>query len=127
MTEYAVILLTPFDFEIIKQPASELVLEELQELVGGYIEPVPTPILHDISPDLLMIVDEEGKFREMNVMNPLASLLYGNPSDCIVGRAVIVTRFNEDPEADPDIYALPLEVAQSVASRLRKFEQALGY
>lgn len=57
-------------------------LEELQQAVGGYIE-----ILH-VEKGFLMVVNEQGKLKDLPV-NRLASLLYGNPFDHVVGNALV--------------------------------------
>lgn len=55
-------------------------LKNLQELVGGYIEPVR---LHDNG---VMLVDEDGLMKGLP-LNPMASVIAGTK---IVGTAVIV-------------------------------------
>lgn len=57
-------------------------LDELQRLVGGYIEFVQVPFPADA------FVNEEGKLKGLP-FNPLASALYASPSDNIVGTMVI--------------------------------------
>lgn len=61
-------------------------LQELQTLVGGYIEVVTTV------DGGLMVLDEEGKLKGKPV-NPVASALYVYGSrDRVVGEAILVTR-----------------------------------
>ena len=58
-------------------------LEELQKIVGGYIEIVK------VSNRQIMVVDNEGKLKGKPV-NLMASFLYGNPDDdAIVGDALV--------------------------------------
>lgn len=94
-------------------------LEDLQRCVGGYIEVVSVPFLEPLEPFLLMCLDEDGKFKEKPI-NDLASMLYNNPFDVIVGDVVLGTRFNEDPSAEPDIYALPEEMSEKVEGFLKR-------
>lgn len=127
MSEFFITLIPPLGrIESIRCQSRELALEELQRLVGGYIETVPATMLRDISPDLLMLVDEDGKFKDVNVMNPVASLVFASPHDYIVGRAVIVTRYNPDPEAEPDLYAMEDDTERQVFFRLLELERALN-
>lgn len=63
------------------QDGSEFSLEELQRLVGGYIEVVPTPQSKDL------IVNEEGVLKALPV-NKKATMIAGQP---IVGDMVILT------------------------------------
>lgn len=58
-------------------------LEKLQELVGGFIQ-----VVYIGKQKAHGIVDEEGKIRG-KAFNPLASALYGNPHDPIVGTMVV--------------------------------------
>ena len=66
-------------------------LELLQFHVGGYIECVPASIAND----LLMVVNEEGKLQG-RPMNAVATKLYNNPQDVIVGRAVLCLQDGEE-------------------------------
>ena len=62
---------------------SELLLEDLQTLVGGYIETV------FISAKADGIVNEEGKLMGLRP-NRLATELYSNSADFIVGNMIIL-------------------------------------
>ena len=62
----------------IKKPT----LEKLQEIVGGYIEDLRLPNGKH------MIVNEDGRLEGL-MMNPHASILYGNP---IVGNVIICSK-----------------------------------
>jgi len=57
-------------------------LEELNRIVGGYIEIVRLP--HN----LFMVLNEQGKLIPL-AMNPIASLLYGAPNDYIAGDVLV--------------------------------------
>lgn len=105
--------------------APSVPLEDLRECVGGYIEIVRPAFLEPVEPFLLMVLDEDGKLKEKPI-NDLASLLYCNPFDCIVGNVVIGTRFNEDPTAEPDIYAMPDWMSDKVERYLKKIVGDLG-
>jgi hypothetical protein len=66
------------------EPANgrEFTLEEMQEYVGGYIELVT---VNDLNGGRMVIVlNEEGKLDGLPY-NLLATLVYGNPMDVIVG------------------------------------------
>ena len=63
-------------------------LEELQKIVEGYIEIVK------LDKDLVMVVNEEGKFESEPQVNSVATLIARAhiaifPNDCIVGRVLI--------------------------------------
>ncbi len=58
----------------------DFVLEELQEIVGGYIEIVNIK-------DGLMVVNEEGKIKNLPI-NKLATIIY-NRSDIIHGDVLL--------------------------------------
>lgn len=105
--------------------APSVPLEDLQECVGGYIEIVSPTFLEPVEPFLLMVLDEDGKYKKKPI-NDLASLLYCNPFDVIVGDVVIGTRFNEDPTAEPDIYAMPDWMSDKVEGYLKKIVGDLG-
>ena len=60
-------------------------LEQLQGIVGGYIEVVPV-----YGSDYYMVCDEEGKLKGKET-NPLATrMLQMSPHDCVVGTVVVV-------------------------------------
>lgn len=94
-------------------------LSDLQGFVGGHIEFVPCDVLKPLNPFLLMCLDDEGKLKEKPI-NGLASVLYGNPFDCIAGDVVILTRFNPDPLAEPDAYAIDFPMAEKIRSFLER-------
>ena len=57
-------------------------LDELQAIVGGYIEMVR------LESGQLMFLNEEGKLKGLPI-NPLATTLYNNPNDVIVGDVLV--------------------------------------
>jgi len=65
-----------------KEAIADTELKTLQEAVGGYIEIVP------ISMSRYIVLDEEGKLKGKQV-NKLATMMYENPNDCIVGDVVV--------------------------------------
>jgi hypothetical protein len=62
-------------------------LQELQTLVGGYIEVVPT-----LDGQHLMVVDEEGKLKGKAPNVPATLMYLYCAHDRIVGDAVVLTR-----------------------------------
>jgi len=62
-------------------------LDELKEAIGGgYIEVVRTT-----DDSMIMVLDEEGKLKRMPV-NPVATALYPNLADIIVGDVLVCKR-----------------------------------
>lgn len=72
-------------------PAETVELETLQEIVGGYIETMPTAIVSD----LILIINEEGKLHDLP-LNPVATSISRLCSDYIVGDAALVKADGED-------------------------------
>jgi hypothetical protein len=70
--------------EIPVQPANgtDFSLEELQNIVGGYIETVMLPNGN------LLVLNEEGKLEGLP-LNTTATDLYNNPYDAIVGDVLV--------------------------------------
>lgn len=85
--------------------SADVELSRLRELVGGHIDIVTPSALRDVDPFAVMVIDDEGKMKYKE-HNSLATVLYGNPFDFVVGDVVIGTRFNVDPFAVPDVYAI---------------------
>jgi uncharacterized protein DUF3846 len=83
----------PYSLEI----TGELPLKRAQELVGGYVEVVAC---HDANGDAMMqmIVNEEGKLKGLPLNLAASVFAHGtgmiDPSDCIVGVAVVLTGGN---------------------------------
>lgn len=67
---------------------------------------------------MLMVIDDNGKLTR-RPLNDVASALYGNPSDFIVGD-VIIGWNNPIEECEPDIYPMPSKVAQEVYNAIVK-------
>lgn len=61
-------------------------LEEMQKIVGGWIEIVAL----DHPKWKYMVVNEEGKLDANPIVNMPATILYDNPFDVIVGDVVVV-------------------------------------
>lgn len=76
---------------------------------------LPLGPLNDV---LLMSVDDNGKLKNKPV-NLLASALYGNPNDCIVGDCVLGWS-NPISICEPDLYALPIQIANKLKPLLEK-------
>ena len=93
MTEYIISVdpygkteLHPYD------AAEEIPLEDLQRLVGGYIETVPGP-----APDTLVIVDDDGKYKAYLINLPATALLMPYlVSDYFVGTVVLAAKSGEE-------------------------------
>lgn len=58
----------------------------------------------------LMCIDDNGKCKGKPI-NTIASVLYGNPNDFIVGDAVLGCSTCPDKYAEPDFYAMPYDEA----------------
>lgn len=63
---------------------------ELQEIIGGNLE-VVRPLLKWEKGNDVMVVDEDRKSKNLEP-NAMATLIYGNSDDFIVGTAVILHR-----------------------------------
>ncbi len=61
---------------------SDFSLEEMQRIVGGYIEVL------NLNDGRLMVVNEEGKLEGLD-LNITATYLYGRHSDCVVGNVLV--------------------------------------
>lgn len=89
----AYIALTPLDSFLMCQHDERMDLKEMQNLVEGDIETVPTVIASHWADEkgvsILMVVNEEGKLHGMH-WNPKATTLCGYCPDYIVGNALIV-------------------------------------
>jgi len=58
-------------------------LKEMQGFVGGYIECVY------LTDDKIMVVNEEGKLNGLP-LNTVATKMYNNPHDIIVGNVIVL-------------------------------------
>ena len=67
-------------------------LEQLQRLVDGYIEVVPT---QNTEGSHVLVVDEDGKLKGSTV-NRCACLLFGTARDLIAGTAILARRYGEE-------------------------------
>ena len=89
----AYIALTPLDGFLMCQHEERMDLKEMQDMVEGYIETVPTVIAPHWADEkgvsIRMVVNEEGKLRGLD-WNTKATTLYGHSQDYIVGNALIV-------------------------------------
>lgn len=72
-------------YEVQPKNGTDFKLEELHNIIGGYIETI------SIGNDKIMIVDEEGKLkgRQFNKNATLLFQLYNGNSDFIVGTALV--------------------------------------
>lgn len=101
------------DPESMRVESASIPLDLLQRCVGGYIEVVPPARLSHQFPDVRMVVNEEGKLRHLP-LNILATYLFGNRSDVIVGDVVLVSTTPPNPEDEPDVYAMPDDYERSL-------------
>ena len=89
----AYIALTPLDSFLLGQHDERMDLKEMQDLVEGDIETVPTVIASHWADEkgvsILMVVNEEGKLHYLDY-NAKATALYGFRLDHIAGNALIV-------------------------------------
>jgi hypothetical protein len=69
--------------EVEPKNGTDFSLEEMQKIVGGYIEIVHVPRSRD-----LIVLNEEGKLEGLP-LNQKATALYANPMDCIVGNVLV--------------------------------------
>lgn len=83
------------------------------KMVKGLSEDYVIPVNHK---EYILLLDEEGKLKEGNSVNFMASYLYGTPlcGDAIVGNAVIVKAGGEDLEL------LTKDEAHEIATNLSK-------
>lgn len=72
--------------EVKPKNGTDFSLEELQKVVGGYIEVVGT-----VDPSRIMVLNEEGKLKRLSV-NQKATALYPNLADIIVGDVLVCKR-----------------------------------
>lgn len=94
-----------------------LTLEELYEKIDCKTIEVVSPLSKEFSDSgLLLVMDEDGKYRNKNT-NLIATILFGNPCDYIVGKCVIAIN-NCDEDEEPDIYAMPTEMAEKIFKTL---------
>lgn len=67
-------------------------------------------------PTMRLIIDEEGKCKPAQEVNILASALYGNPRDCIVGNALL----GKMNDAGDDIEGFCKTEARAIVALLRR-------
>lgn len=74
--------------EVHPKNGADFSLEELRNFVGGHIEVAKTKNGYP------MVINEEGKLIGLP-LNVIATILYGNDYDCIVGEALLITNKDE--------------------------------
>ena len=95
-------------------PGDSLELKELQALVGGYIETVPTVLADNWTREedvgVIMLVNEEGKLMGLPP-NRAATVMIQSLSDIIVGTAVLMGRRGKE------LIGLSERAARNIAGR----------
>lgn len=110
---YAYVVLEENGIEIVYKDSPRIELKELYEKVDCHTIEVVHPLIEELNEqNLILIVDEEGKLRRKEI-NLLASMIFNNPIDVIVGKCVICTEIIDDEE-DPDIYAMSAKLAERI-------------
>lgn len=98
--------------ELVALDDYHLTLEQLYEWTGcRCIQIVRCP---DRS---LLCLDDNGKC-ELKPINLIATRLYGNPNDFIVGDCVVGSAFGASPFDEPDMYAMTYEDACALYSEI---------
>jgi len=92
---------------LVSSKSPQFTLEELQ--LGA--ECCTIQIVPGRVSEMLLCIDDEGKLLGKPI-NRKATILFGQKEDFIVGTAIVGTSYNEDPEAEPDIYKMPLDIAK---------------
>lgn len=85
--------------------AQENLLKQLQDIVGGHIETVPSCV-----DGCLLIVNEEGKLRNLAPNKVATTFLADGISDILVGTVAVVTT------TDDDICGLPDELMKDFSA-----------
>ncbi len=101
--------ISPCDVEKNGEPLYELV----RDTIGGYMEHIYFPGL----PGFVGTVDEEGKLK-CKPVNILATRLYQNPLDVLVGD-VIILKYGTF-EGDSDIVGIPDEEANRLMNLIKE-------
>lgn len=110
------------DIVLIETDKSDFTLEQLQTHADcdtisivrcGWAQIPTAPVMRS---DLLMVIDDNGKIFHKPI-NKLATLLYGNPADFIVGDAVLGWT-NPLEDVEPDIYPMPMTLCNKLYATL---------
>lgn len=116
MNKYGYLILrTDRSIELVESDTYEFDLEELYQ--GADCRTIQIISCHAVDRELLMCIDDNGKIDQKPI-NEIATLMYAPQHDFIVGSAVIGTRLCPDPYADPDIYKMPLDMAEALKTIL---------
>lgn len=75
-----------------------------------------------IHPQWLMCLDDNGKILNKDV-NILASILYDNPYDFIVGDVVVGTRYSPNPNDEPDLFCMSNDDAAEIVNALNEIKK----
>lgn len=100
--------------ELIESKAEALELDELQDLVEGYIETVPA-FVDEIEEPIVMIVNEEGKLKGLAVNECETDIMRYNICDVIVGNAVLVI------QSGAELLPMDKATAEKILQQLQKY------
>ena len=116
MSEYGYLIIkADRSIEIVENDTYEFSLEELRK--GADCSTIQIIPCYAFDRELLMCIDDNGKI-DRKPINEIATSLYVPERDFIVGNAVIGTRLCPDPNAEPDIYKIPLDMCEVLKSIL---------
>lgn len=109
MEKYALLKIkTDNTVDLIEFDSPEVSMEFLHTVCDPY-----EFVRSGIYADVLICLDDEGKMDHKRYpVNFIATAVYANPIDVIVGDVFIGTDFNPDPYAEPDFYCLSIERAK---------------
>ena len=107
--------------EVVYFDSMDVTLEQLYKLVEcDTIQIVRVPNTH-----YLMVIDDNGKFLRKH-LNILATILYQNTYDCIVGNALVLIdedAYSWDKYIEPDAYAIPPYLYEYMTATLEQLNK----
>lgn len=112
-------LTTTNEIEVIDRNDQYVDLHELYALCGCDTIQIVGVGVH---PQWLMCLDDNGKILNKDV-NLLASILYNNPYDFIVGDVVVGTRFTPNPNDEPDLFCMSNDDADEIVRALNEIKK----
>lgn len=108
MKSKKLIVILPNGTAVALDAKDPITLEELQFMVGGYIETVATHLPEIGTKRIIMIINEEGKLKGLPRNQAATVLADIMPTDHIVGRAVLCKEDGEElrPFTDEEAEAI---------------------